>query len=100
VYGAQPAAQNPGFGSQSYGPPQGYAPQAPYPQQQAYPQQSAQNPAFGGPQPYAQGYPQQQQAYAEPVQEERRPSDKPIDRNGVAPSSVSIEKMFYFGNKK
>jgi DNA repair exonuclease SbcCD ATPase subunit len=26
--------------------------------------------------------------------------DRPIDRNGVAPSSVSIEKMFYCGNKR
>jgi hypothetical protein len=26
--------------------------------------------------------------------------DKPIDRNGVAPADVSIEKMFYFGNKR
>jgi len=34
---------------------------------------------------------------------EKTPSDatdKPIDRNGVAPSEVSIEKMFYFGNKR
>jgi hypothetical protein len=25
---------------------------------------------------------------------------KPIDRNGVAPSEVSVEKFFYFGNKR
>jgi hypothetical protein len=25
--------------------------------------------------------------------------DKPIDRNGVAPADVSIEKIFYCGNK-
>jgi hypothetical protein len=25
--------------------------------------------------------------------------EKPIDRNGVAPADVSIEKMFYYGNK-
>jgi hypothetical protein len=27
-------------------------------------------------------------------------NSKPIDRNGVAPSQVSIEKMFYCGNKR
>lgn len=28
-----------------------------------------------------------------------RVAEKPIDRNKVAPSSVSIEKIFYYGNK-
>jgi hypothetical protein len=32
--------------------------------------------------------------------EKKEPSDKPIDRNNVAPSDVSIEKMFNFSNKK
>ncbi|MBR9693413.1 hypothetical protein GOV07_05845, partial [Candidatus Woesearchaeota archaeon] len=27
------------------------------------------------------------------------PESKPIDRNNVAPSDVSIEKVFYFGTK-
>ncbi len=103
VYGAHPSGQNSSFGPQAYGPPQGYASQAPYPQQpQSYPQQPAQNPAFNQ-QPYAQGYPQQQ-AYPEPLPQarepERPPVNRPIDRNGVAPSTVSIEKMFYCGNKK
>lgn len=34
------------------------------------------------------------------VVEKRDPSDKPIDRTGVAPSQVTIEKMFNFSNKK
>lgn len=32
--------------------------------------------------------------------EKREPLDKPIDRNNVAPSDVTIEKMFNFSNKK
>ena len=32
--------------------------------------------------------------------EAARKLDKPIDRNGVAPADVSIEKMFYYGNKR
>lgn len=51
--------------------------------------------------------PQSQQSHSrehveEPSAREReapRKLDKPIDRNGVAPASVSIEKMFYCGNK-
>ncbi len=31
---------------------------------------------------------------------ENEPAKQPIDRNGVAPADVSIEKMFYFGNKR
>ena len=38
-----------------------------------------------------QAVPEQKPATQEP--------DKPIDRNGIAPSSVSIEKIFYFGQK-
>jgi len=36
------------------------------------------------------------------VQEHSRPetSKEAIDRNGVAPADVSIEKMFYCGNKR
>lgn len=30
---------------------------------------------------------------------EPRELNKPIDRNNVAPSEVSVEKFFYFGNK-
>ena len=28
-----------------------------------------------------------------------RAADKPIDRNGVAPADVSVEKIFYMGNR-
>jgi uncharacterized coiled-coil protein SlyX len=31
--------------------------------------------------------------------EVRAPSTVPIDRNGVAPADVSVDKFFYFGNK-
>lgn len=34
------------------------------------------------------------------VVERKEPHDKPIDRNNVAPSEVTIEKMFNFSNKK
>ncbi|KYK26020.1 hypothetical protein AYK26_01070 [Euryarchaeota archaeon SM23-78] len=33
-------------------------------------------------------------------EEVQKKLDKPIDRNGVAPADVSIEKIFYCGNKK
>ncbi|MBN1793175.1 hypothetical protein JW826_05835 [Candidatus Woesearchaeota archaeon] len=33
-------------------------------------------------------------------EEARRLVEKPIDRNGVAPADVSIEKMFYCGTKR
>ena len=42
--------------------------------------------------PQEQGYGQQQR--------EKAPETRPIDRNGVAPSEVSVEKFFYMGNKK
>ncbi len=33
------------------------------------------------------------------AQAEGSPSSRPIDRNGIAPQDVSIEKIFYFGQK-
>jgi len=33
------------------------------------------------------------------VQPIQKRHDKPIDRNGIAPADVSIDKMFYFGQK-
>lgn len=57
----------------------------------------------------AQPAPQQQPQSQSVVQERDEESSsrekekklaKPIDRNGVAPADVSIEKMFYFGNKR
>jgi ribosomal protein L9 len=30
---------------------------------------------------------------------EKEPSEKPIDRNNVAPKDVDIKKIFYFGNR-
>ena len=60
-----------------------------------------------------QGYPQQQwsqqaapaQTWNQPYPPQMRGGDKPvetrpIDRNGVAPADVSVEKFFYMGNKK
>lgn len=46
--------------------------------------------------------PEQREPQQTLVQETRQKAaiDEPIDRNGVAPSTVSIEKMFYCGNKK
>jgi hypothetical protein len=71
-------------------PPQWQAPQQPIyaePQQmQPMAQQSAQ------PQSWNLPFPQQMQ--------ERPPATQPIDRNGVAPADVSVEKFFYFGNRK
>lgn len=32
--------------------------------------------------------------------QERQPESRPIDRNGVAPADVSVEKFFYTGSKK
>ena len=37
---------------------------------------------------------------ASPSEEKKEALDKPIDRNNVAPSDVSIQKMFNFSNKK
>jgi hypothetical protein len=51
----------------------------------------------GAPEPPQQQWPQQ--APPQQAAPERR-LDKPIDRNGVAPADVSIEKIFYFGNKR
>ena len=45
-------------------------------------------------QPVAEETPQRQ------LPQERQPATEPIDRNGVAPETVSIEKMFYCGNKR
>jgi hypothetical protein len=52
--------------------------------------------------------PQQQPTYqhpyakfqAENVEEVKTPITQPIDRNGVAPAEVDIQKMFYMGHKK
>jgi hypothetical protein len=73
-----------------------------YAQEQAPPQ-------WGGPQ-HAQGQQWGQQAPPQPAwmaaaPPQMRGGDKPvetrpIDRNGVAPSDISVEKFFYFGNKK
>ena len=62
--------------------------------QQAPPQQQWQQ--APPPQQWQQAPPPQ----SYPQQEPQRRQDHPIDRNGVAPADVSIEKMFYFGNKK
>ncbi len=74
----------------------GQAPQQGYPQQQQYPPQQQQ-----------QGYAQQQPSGYNPypnmpagrVEREAPPVTKPIDRNNVAPSEVSVEKFFYMGQK-
>ncbi|MFH1649302.1 MAG: hypothetical protein ABIA93_02020 [Candidatus Woesearchaeota archaeon] len=63
-----------------------YGQQAQTVQQQYPPQQYEQT---------VQSIPQYQQQ-----EQPRQPSNQPIDRNGVAPSSVSIEKFFYAGNKR
>ncbi len=71
--------------------------QAP-PQQQQWqqaPSSSAQQAAPSH--PYALAKEREAQAAAA---EPPRRHDQPIDRNNVAPAQVSIEKMFYFGNKK
>lgn len=41
-----------------------------------------------------------QQETSSPSQESKPPLDKPIDRNNVAPSSVAIDKIFNYSNKK
>ena len=76
-----------------------------------YAQQEA--PRYAQEQEYAQprGYPPQPQGgYGQPVYAdampanrappERQPEARPIDRNGVAPADVSVEKFFYMGSKK
>ena len=83
--------------------------QEPAPQQWA--QAPPQYPQQGDPQQAPAGrYAGQFAAASAPVPEpprnkwaspsERPASTEPIDRNGVAPSEVSIEKFFYMGNKK
>jgi hypothetical protein len=52
-----------------------------------------------------QAPPQQAQSWNQPYPPQMRggdkvPESKPIDRNGVAPADVSVEKFFYMGNKK
>ncbi|MFH1072652.1 MAG: hypothetical protein V1743_04450 [Nanoarchaeota archaeon] len=104
-----PPIQNPPLMNQS--PQQGFGNQG-IPQQgfqQGYPQNGqAQN---YPPQGYGQQfqnfsqqnqYPQQQtiQQPQYPQSQPNPPVDKPIDRNGVPPSAVSIEKMFYCGGKR
>jgi hypothetical protein len=81
------------------------APVPRYAQEQAPPQ-------WGGQpqhQQWAQAPPQQPQTaqgtWNQPYPPQMRGGDKPastqpIDRNGVAPSDVSVEKFFYMGNKK
>jgi hypothetical protein len=66
------------------------------PQWQQAPQQWAQAP---------QQQPQAAQSWNQPYPPQMRGGDKPvetrpIDRNGVAPSEISVEKFFYMGNKK
>ncbi len=83
---------------QNYNQGYGQAPQQGYPAQQQYPPQQQQ-----------QGYPQQQpqQGYNNPypnmpagrIERDAPPVNKPIDRNNVAPSDVSVEKFFYMGGK-
>jgi len=68
---------------------EGY-PQPAYPPQQW--QQAPPQPA--PPQGWNQPYPPQMRGGDKPAE------TKPIDRNGVAPSDVSVEKFFYMGNKK
>lgn len=61
---------------------------------------------FAAPQAPPQAQPQWQQAqqpqgWQQPtgqVQREQRPASQPIDRNGVSPADVSIEKFFYTGS--
>jgi hypothetical protein len=69
---------------------QGYAQQS-FPQhqaQQAYPQGGYGQPV------YADAMPNQ------PREAPRAPVNHPIDRNGVAPADVSVEKFFNFSGKK
>lgn len=69
---------------------------------QAPPQQYAAAAMAAAPSTQAVAYEQhaQPQAAQPPEQrQERRPNDKPIDRNGIAPSQVSIEKIFYCGQR-
>ena len=58
-------------------------------------------------QPQVQEQPQQQtyqhpyaKFQAEHQEEVRAPITQPIDRNGVSPAEVDIQKMFYMGHKR
>ncbi len=74
------------------------APQPPWQQQQTPPRQEYDDyQRSRAPEP-PQGWQPRNDERPEP--QEQRPANKPIDRNGVAPADVNIEKMFYFGNKK
>ncbi len=74
------------------------APQPQQWQQQAPPRQEYEEQRSRAPEP-PQGWQPRNDERSEAPQEQR-PQSKPIDRNGVAPADVNIEKMFYFGNKK
>lgn len=102
MYADAPPAQEPQpvprYAQQGYSQPPQYAQQAPQQYAQApppsYPQQAQQQPPQ---QTWNQAYPPQQRGGDKP------PSAAPIDRNGVPPSDVSVEKFFNFsgtGGKK
>ena len=74
----------------------GQAPNQGYNQAQQYPPQQQQQ---GYPPQQPQGYNPYPQMPAGRVDREAPPVTKPIDRNGVAPSDVSVEKFFYMGQK-
>jgi hypothetical protein len=79
--------------------------QAPSGSQFAYQQAPSMSPQSPQPQYAQQGYAQapQQAQYAPqgyPQEAPKKPLDQPIDRNGIAPSSISIEKFFYAGGKR
>jgi hypothetical protein len=64
--------------------------------------EKAGNPDFReaeGKQDTKQPYIQEQRTESSTREKETKKLDRPIDRNGVAPADVSIEKMFYFGKK-
>lgn len=86
----------PRYAQQGY-PPQSSPQYAQAPQQQGYPQQGYPPQAPPQQQSWNQAYPPQQRGGDKP------PSAAPIDRNGVPPSEVSVEKFFNFsgtGGKK
>jgi hypothetical protein len=60
---------------------------------QEAPPRYAQEQQQAPPQTWNQPYPPQMRGGDKPVQ------TKPIDRNGVAPSDISVEKFFYMGKK-
>jgi hypothetical protein len=87
------------------------APVPRYAQQQEAPRYAQEQPHHEqhAPQGYVQAPPQQQGGYGQPVYadamptgqraREKAPETRPIDRNGVAPADVSVEKFFNFSNK-